>query len=231
MRQPDPPRRGFTLLELLVVIAILGVLVGLLLPAVQKIREAAARMQCQNNLKQLGLALHNYENTFQKFPPGIFIEANQGDDLLGGEVTWYTLILPYIEQTNLSNLYVPNTPWYDPNPKNQAAVNTAVKLFFCPSNRVRDTVDISLDWQVLCAGGSITGTTVPCNPNQPPIPASCDYAANKGTNAALCNKWQVPSNARGPFDVNSKTRIADVTDGTSNTFGIGEAAGNNPRFL
>jgi prepilin-type N-terminal cleavage/methylation domain-containing protein/prepilin-type processing-associated H-X9-DG protein len=210
---PSSRRSAFTLIELLVVIAIIGVLIGLLLPAVQKVREAANRMSCANNLKQMGLALHNYHDAFRSFPPGVI--TGTSDDLQESTGGGFRLILSFIEQQNLERLWNPRQAWYEE--ANWPFVSTPIKLFYCPSNR--STGNIDLQFLVPIAGRPL------------PNPASIDYLLCKGANAALCSITQVPLEARGVFDVNTRTRIADIRDGLSQTFAIGEGVGNNPRYL
>src|SRR5437764_13592747 len=121
MTRQRPPRRGFTLIELLVVIAIIAVLLGLLLPAVQKVREAAARMSCQNNMKQIGLACHNYQATNGYFPPGALRSPASGAvgpfyqkfgvTANGVNHSWGVFLLPYVEQDNLCKQYNRTRDW------------------------------------------------------------------------------------------------------------------------
>lgn len=128
-------RHGFTLVELLVVIAIIGVLVGLLLPAVQAAREAARRMQCSNNLKQIGLGLHNYESTYKLLPPSRIEFNPTAAQRAAGKVThhagWQSMMLPYIEETALYETYKTNMSWFDE--RNLAASTKKVSSFLCPS--------------------------------------------------------------------------------------------------
>ena len=137
-----PARRAFTLIELLVVIAIIAILIGLLLPAVQKVREAAARSQCQNNLKQLGIALHSYASANNSyFPTGgegtDFANAPKGPSIFDVHST-FTVLLPYIEQDNIAkliNLGVPYNHSSQPKDANgRLGAQNVVKTFICPSN-------------------------------------------------------------------------------------------------
>jgi prepilin-type processing-associated H-X9-DG protein/prepilin-type N-terminal cleavage/methylation domain-containing protein len=201
-----------TLIELLVVIAIIGVLIALLLPAVQMVREAASRTTCRNNLEQMGLALHNYHNTWGSFPVGISVKGTSNLEMAG--FCGFVSLLPFLEQDNLFNRWDLNGNWYDP--PDAALVSVEVKVFYCPSNRSRGVIDMSF--------------LVPFAGRPLPDPAASDYLLCKGANAALCEITRVPPAGRGVFDVNTHTRLTDIADGTSNTFAIGEGAGNNPRF-
>ncbi len=216
-------RRGFTLLELLVVIAIIAVLIALLLPAVQKVREAANRMSCTNNLKNLGLALHNYHSAHGKFPPGAV-------GPLGPSFPQYlqlkhhslgTFLLPYVEQGVLSQQYRWDVSWFDP--PNQPVVNTQLKIWQCPSAQANRIMDGLLPTVTPPPGVPFNGT------------AACgDYAGILRVDAELvrCGLIDPPNGPRdmfghyeGAFAINGTRRLADFRDGTSQTILMGECAG------
>jgi len=217
-----PGRQGFTLIELLVVIAIIAILIGLLLPAVQKIREAANRMKCSNNLKQIGLAMHNYNDTNGGFPMGVLMR-NYRDDPYTNEIgpNWAILILPYVEQDNLFNQVSTSVNyWVSMTNTGQATDSTwtnvrgqTVKTYLCPSDG--NTTQCSLPLAGI-SGGWARG----------------NYAANFGPHYTYSSRINGGSSSggpwgyagQGPFSVWTATTgskigmgVATVPDGASNT--------------
>ena len=203
MYSTNASRRGFTLVELLVVIAIIGILVALLLPAVQAAREAARRMSCSNNLKQLGLAAHNFHDTNGKLPSSIRPAGLTPLPRISG----FVQVLPFIEQQNLSNNYNQNVNWNDP--ANNAAAKTQITTLLCPStpNPARlDGLPEASPW---------TATVITCT----------DYSPTIGVDIRLFNSGLVDQYGDGILPKNGDPRFADVTDGLSNTIIYGESAG------
>ena len=194
-------RRGFTLIELLVVIAIIAVLIALLLPAVQQAREAARRTQCRNNMHQLGLALHNYHDTHQCFPPGA-VETPAATNL---NHTAMTMILPFLDETALYNAY-----------------NFSLTCFPTSGGEGNATVVQSVIAQYICPSGP-TGSLGMANRNG--NFRRGDYICSVGSADYVHIEWHsAGATTRGPFTVNSRCKIRDIRDGTSNTIAMAEAS-------
>ena len=247
MKRMKRPRIGFTLVELLVVIAIIGILIALLLPAVQAAREAARRTQCGNNLKQIGLALHNYESGKKVFPPayvtqdthaaGSMYGVTYSDENKNGPTgfAWGTFLLPYLEEVGLYQSFNFSLPCWAT--ENAPAARTKVFAFLCPS--------VSGDSDGFVVQKYTTGTAQ--DPDDPvPFSPTIFFAhSHYVTNAGVNQPWgrspdysydftiaepvaeptgQLVDAINGPFYRNSRTRIVDVSDGLTQTVFIGESS-------
>ncbi len=187
-------KRGFTLIELLVVIAIIGILVALLLPAVQQAREAARRVQCRNNLKQMGIALHNYHDTHQTFPFG-YLKKPDGVQGNAAGFGWLAMLLPQLEQNNIYQQFDWNRPLFDP--VNEKPRLLQPRLFLCPSDSFSMNNAVEMDTDRFAMGCYVASFG----------PGDMDTDAD---------------DRRGMFSRNSRITTGDVTDGLSNTLAVGE---------
>ena len=208
-RQTPKASRGFTLVELLVVIAIIGILIGMLLPAVQEVRAAARRTTCSNNLKQMALGMLNYESAHQHFPPGTKSGISENREQPG--LCWGVFVLPYIEQNASydaiqelsSNFEVPTLDYIDANGVNYAS--TVISTFQCPSCPMGDFQTRRLDPDVT-------------------MHAKSNYVGVYGNTRANGTDQEI-SKQSGMLYYNSATTFGEVTDGSSNTFLVGERDG------
>ena len=210
-------RNAFTLVELLVVIAIIGILIGLLLPAVQQVREAARRIQCSNNIRQIGLAVMNYESAHQQYPPG-WITAD-GAPISEPGWGWSAVILPFMEGQNLHNQL--NFDVAIDDPIHELAIQNVVPTFLCPSETGPNVVNLDThiehehddhDDLVAHEDEHEHGELWASRSNYSGVFGSIEIEEN-------------PAGGNGAFFANSEVTFADILDGTSHTFIIGERTG------
>jgi prepilin-type N-terminal cleavage/methylation domain-containing protein len=211
-------RSGFTLVELLVVIAIIGILVGLLLPAVQAAREAARRMQCSNNVRQIGLALHNYESAHKKFPPGWIANVSAGEPGWG----WATALLPFMEQNNVYQRLDLNVEIIAA--QNQPMIESVIPTFICPSDPTPSLFQIA---EAEDHSHHLSSSSLDEDDHEPHNVDEGEklFAIAKSNYVGVFGTGEVdesPYSSDGTFWGNSRVRMQDFVDGTSNTFVIGE---------
>lgn len=232
-------RGGFTLVELLVVISIIGVLVGLLLPAVQSAREAARRMSCSNNLKQLTLAAHLHHDAMGMFPAARYapVPGASADQSCGGEEpSWLVRVLPFIEQQNQANLWDLSAKWYEHPVEAREII---ADVFLCPSRRAGTSPVGSRDVGATEGGRLPCGCPIPGTGGANVTGALCDYAGNHGDlspgSTGAATDFYYGGNGTGtiisvrpmcrgdrPTRPVDRIRMASITDGSSNTFLLGE---------
>ncbi|SFH83207.1 DUF1559 domain-containing protein [Planctomicrobium piriforme] len=220
-------RRGFTLIELLVVIAIIAILIALLLPAVQQAREAARRSQCKNNLKQLGLAMHNYHDVFNRFPPGYVDMTTGSTTSTYGSWAWSAMLLPYLDQAPVYNLLRVGTNGVDTcfldtaAGGKLAALQNPLAAMMCPSDNVPPT-NTAYDTtnSINRTFNGSPGTAV-ASSSYVAVSNNWSLSPNKGSTFSSVDGATGPT---GAFFRNSNTTMRDLTDGSSNTIFIGERA-------
>ncbi len=223
----NPRRReGFTLIELLVVIAIIAILIALLVPAVQKVREAAARAHCTNNLKQLALAAHNYLDVFHCLPPGSYDPNNPNnkgggfnppDPLVGagtpwGNISWSAFLLPYLEQDGLFKSMNFTKPAYADNIPEESSSGTGATVDRGPAVAGSPNITAARNMPSVFVCPTMENATV-----KYPSTMYKDYGMNGGLNTSCCPE-RTQNGQEGVGFLNSKIRVADITDGTSSTF-------------
>ncbi len=235
------PRPGFTLIELLVVIAIIAILIALLLPAVQAAREAARRATCVNNMKQIGVALHNYVSAVGVFPPGYVSsinptildacnqdQENQNSVDLGTGWAWGSMILPYMEQTQIFNSI--NFNLSVAYHANDTCSLTSLSVYLCPSDSGPSTIPVFADPPDPAQPGSFTASNIVdtlSRGNYVGMYGLGEICSQSGANDSPNNNGAGPQGTHaGMFYRNSRVGFADVTDGTSQTIAVGERSHN-----